>query len=170
MGDVFKEQLVGMKMSSKAKVQQGIIWSVTVLVAITVFLFLGTFIASIVILGMGWGALFLTGKLKKEHEYILTNNELDIDVIYNKERRKKIMTIDLKKIDLMASIKDEKHKESLVRAQKSLNASDGEGTQDTYAILYAHNGELTRILITPNEEMLTLIYKQAPHKVMRYRG
>lgn len=170
MGDVFKEQLVQMKMSKKASAQRSIIWVVTVLVSITVFIFFGPLLASLAILGLGWGALFLTSKLKKEHEYMLTNNELDIDVIYNKERRKKVLTIDLKKIDIMASIKDERHKDSLERAQKTLNLSDGEGTKDTYGVVYAHNGELTKILITPNEEMLTLIYKQAPHKVMRYRG
>lgn len=170
MGDVFKEQLVPMEMSKRDKVQRVIIWLVTVLVGITVFLFFGPFLASITILGMGWGALFLTSKLKKEHEYSLTNNELDIDVIYNKERRKHVLSLDIKKIDMMVSIKDESHKGSLERAQKTINASNGEYTRDTYAILTAHNGELTRILITPNEEMLTLMYKQAPHKVIRYRG
>lgn len=170
MGDVFKEQLVAMKMSNKDKVQQVIIWVVTVLVGITVFMFFGPFLASVVILAMGWGAMFLTSKLKKEHEYSLTNNELDIDVIYNKERRKKVLTLDMKKIDVMASIKDEKNQGSFERAQKTINASDGEFTKDTYCILTSHNGELTKILITPNEEMLTLMYKQAPHKVNRYRG
>ena len=170
MGDVFKEQLVAMKMSSKDKAQQMIIWGVTILIVIVAFLFFGPFLAAIVVLALGWGAFFLTSKLKREHEYSLTNNELDIDVIYNKERRKKIMTLDLKKIDVMASIKDERHQESFARAQKTINASDGELTKDTYGILLNHAGALTKVLITPNEEMLTLMYKQAPHKIIRYRG
>ena len=170
MGDVFKEQLVGMKMSSKDKAQRILIWVVAVLLILVVFTFFGPFFAAIAILALGWGAFFLTGKLKKEHEYSLTNNELDIDVIFNRERRKRLLTIDMKKIDLMASIKDDRHSESLTRAQKTVNASDGEYDKNTYAIMTPINGALTKILVTPNEELLTLMYKQAPHKVMRYRG
>lgn len=169
MGDIFKEQLVAMKMSKKDKIQQTIIWTVVVLVSAVVFFGFSTLLGSIVILGAGWGAMFLTSKLKREFEYALTNNELDIDVIYNKERRKNVIVIDMKRIDLMASIKDDSHKEAMARAQKTINVSDGELTQDTYAILYPNNGELTRILITPNEEMFGLMYKQAPHKVKKLR-
>lgn len=170
MGDVFKEQLVAKKMSSKDKIQQTIIYSVAGLVMLTVFLFFGAFLGGVTIVCLGWGAHFLASKFKKEHEYILTNNELDIDVIYNKERRKRIISLDMKKIDVMASIKDEKHKSSLDRSQKRINASDGMYTEQTYGILYPNNGELTTIYITPNAELLECLYKQAPHKVMRYRG
>ena len=169
MGDTFKEQLVAMQMTSKAKVQRISIWIGAVVIGLAAFLLLGSFLGSLLLVGVGAGAVYLTAKFKKEHEYAITNNELDIDVIYNKQRRKKVIDIDLKKIDLMASIKDDKHKASLERAKKVIDASDGEEGKNTYAILYPNEGELLKILITPNEEMLTLMYKQAPHKVMKQR-
>lgn len=165
MGDVFKEQLVAQKMSQKDKAQRIIIIIGAVLLGIVAFVIGGAFIGPLAIVGLVFGAAFLASKYKREYEYSLTNNEVDIDVIYNKERRKKILTIDFKKIDIMASIKDERHQESLERAQKTINASDGEFTKDTYAIIYPVEGVPTKILITPNEEMRTLMYKQAPHKV-----
>ncbi|MGL4362708.1 MAG: hypothetical protein ACRCSG_05500 [Cellulosilyticaceae bacterium] len=169
MGDIFKEQLVAMKMDKREKAQRAIICTVAVLVGIILFLFLGPLFAAIALLGIGWGSYFLISRLKKEHEYMLTNNELDIDVIYNKERRKKCINIDIKTIDIMASIKDEKYREQIVRVKNTIDASDGERTKNTYAIICASNGETKRVLITPNEQMLEAIYKQAPHKIMRYK-
>lgn len=165
MGDIFKEQLIAQKMSQKDKIQRIIIVVAAVLLSIIAFTVGGTFIGPVIIVGIVFGTAFLMGKYKKEYEYSLTNHELDIDVIYNKERRKRLLTIDLKQIDMMASIKDERHKPSLERAQKTINASDGEYNEGTYALVYAVEGVPTKILFTPNEEIRTLIYKQAPHKV-----
>lgn len=169
MGDVFKEQLVKTKATNKDKAQIVIISIAAVLLSIVSFIFAGL-IAPLIILGIVWGCIYLTSFFKKEYEYSLTNNELDIDIIYNKERRKKLLDIDLKKMDIMASIKDDRHKEALERAQKTIDVSDAEYTQNTYAIIYAKQGTLTKVLISPNEEMLNLMYKQAPHKVFKYRG
>ncbi|MGL4739050.1 MAG: hypothetical protein ACRCW2_16505 [Cellulosilyticaceae bacterium] len=165
MGDIFKEQLIAQKMSQKDKIQRIIIVVAAVLLGIIAFAVGGTFIGPVIIVGLVFGTAFLISKYKKEYEYSLTNNELDIDIIYNKERRKSLLTINLKQIDIMASIKDERHKASLERAQKTINASDGEHTEATYALIYPIEGVPTKILLTPNEEMRTLIYKQAPHKV-----
>ncbi|MDA3731053.1 hypothetical protein PBV87_06065 [Niameybacter massiliensis] len=170
MGDVFKEQLVPMTMSKNDKAQKGIIWTVAVLVSLILFFVLPIFMAPILVLAVLWLATFLSSKLKKEHEYSLTNNLLDIDVIYNKEKRKRVIELDLKEMNAMASIKDERHQDELARGQKVINASDGNGTKETYAIMYPKDGQLQKILITPNEEMLNLMYKQAPNKVFKYRG
>nr|WP_307991814.1 hypothetical protein [uncultured Niameybacter sp.] len=170
MGDVFKEQLVPMTMSKKDKAQRTIIWTVSILVAVVLFIALPIFMAPVLALGVAWLAMFLSSKLKKEHEYILTNNMVDIDVIYNKEKRKRVIELDLKEINVMASIKDERHQEELARGQKVINASDGNGTKETYAIMCPKDGQVVKILITPNEDMLNLMYKQAPNKVFKFRG
>lgn len=170
MGDTFKEQLVPMIMSKKDKAQRTIIWIVAILVSVVLFIALPVFMAPIVVLVIMWGALFLSNKLKKEHEYALTNSILDIDVIYNKEKRKRLIEIDLKEANVMASIKDDRHKDALERSQKTIDASDGQYTKETYAIMYPHEGQLVKILVTPNQDMLNLMYKQAPNKIFKFRG
>lgn len=170
MGDIFKEQLVPMKMSKNDKVQRIIIWSVAVFVSVILFLVLPPFMAPVLVLGILWGATMLSNKLKKEHEYSLTNSLLDIDVIYNKQKRKRVMELDLKEINVMANIKDERHQDELTRGQKTINASDGKDTKETYAIMCPKDGQVVKILITPNEDMLNLMYKQAPNKVFKFRG
>ena len=176
MGDSFKEQLVPMTMSQKDKLKRTLIWAVAILgvivilASVFVFAVLPIFVAPIFILVVIGGAMFLASKLKKEHEYALTNNIMDIDVIYNKEKRKRIIEIDIKEANLIASIKDERRQDEISRGQKVIDASDGNHSKATYAIMYPHEGQLLKILITPNEEMLQLMYKQAPNKVFKYRG
>lgn len=169
MGDVFKEQLVKTKGTTKDNAQKWIIIVSAILLGIVAFIF-GGFIGPFIVVGLVWGAIYLVSFSKKEYEYSLTNNELDIDVIYNKERRKRLISINLKEIDVMASIKEDRHRDALERAQKTIDVSDGVHTKDTYAIVYAKDSVLTRVLLSPNEEMLTLIYKQAPHKVFKFKG
>lgn len=170
MGDVFKEQLVAMTMTKKDKLQRTMIWVISVLLILALFIVLPRFMPTVLALGIIWGAIFLSSKLKKEHEYTLTNNLVDIDVIYNKEKRKRLIELDLKEINIMASIKDERHQEELARGQKVIDASDGNQTKDTYAIMCPKDGQVVKILITPNEGMLNLMYKQAPNKVFKFRG
>lgn len=170
MGDTFKEQLVPMAMGKNDKAQRTIIWIVAILVSVVLFVVLPVFMGPVLVLVIMWGALFLSNRLKKEHEYALTNSVLDIDVIYNKEKRKRLIEIDLKAVNVMASIQDDRHKDALTRSQKTIDASDGKYTKETYAIMCPHEGQVVKILVTPNEDMLNLMYKQAPNKVFKFRG
>lgn len=169
MGDVFKEQLVKAKPTTKDTMQRVLIIVAAVIIGAVGFIFGGAMFGPLVVLGAGWGALYLNAFFKKEYEYSLTNHEVDIDVIYNKQRRKRVMSIDLKQINVMASIKDDKYQSEIERGQKIIDASNGEGTKDTYAIVVGKDGQTLRVLVTPNEDMLNLMHKQAPNKIHKIR-
>lgn len=169
MGDVFKEQLIKAKPSSKDNLQKVLVIVGGILLAALAFMFGGAMFGPIIVVAVAWGAIYLSAFFKKEYEYSLTNNELDIDVIYNKQRRKRLISVDMKQINVMASIKDEKYAHELERGQKVIEASDGEGKSNTYAIVCGHNGQTVQIRITPNEEMLNLLNRQAPNKVHKCR-
>lgn len=169
MGDVFKEQLVKSKPSSKDKLQKVLVIVGAILVSTLAFMFGGALFGPIIVVAVVWGAVYASAFFKKEYEYSLTNNELDIDVIYNKQRRKRLISIDMKQINVMASIKDDKYTHEIARGQKVIEASDGDSKQNTYAIVYGHNGQTLKILVTPNEEMLNLLQRQAPNKVHKCR-
>lgn len=169
MGDVFKEQLVKAVPSSKDKMQQALVVIGAVVISFVALFFGGAFIGPIVVVAAVWGGIYVSALFKKEFEYSLTNHELDIDVIYNKQRRKRLLTVDIKQSNVMASIKDEKYQHEIERGQKIIDASDGKQTKDTYAIVFGKDGETIRLFVTPNEEMLNLIHKQAPNKVHKMR-
>ncbi|ONI39503.1 hypothetical protein AN639_01520 [Candidatus Epulonipiscium fishelsonii] len=168
MGDIFKEQLVKVAIKPKDKALKVLLISAIVaegvlILASSIFIVIG--LAALIV-----GEIYLLSCINKEYEYILTNNELDIDVIYNRQRRKKVTTIDLKNISIMAGINNATYSGELSNFQKILDLSDGNNTSHTYAIIYPINGEITKVLITPNEEMVQLIYRQAPNKVRKNIG
>lgn len=168
MADTFKEYLIKQKKSSKDTILQAAIVIATVILVGILFVVGGSFIGPILIIAVVFGAGFLFSKFSREYEYILTNNELDIDVIYNKAKRKRVMTIDMKKIDIMASIEDQNHKADINKSNaKLINASDNNNKGDTYAIIVQKETGLCKVLITPNESFLKELHRQAPHKVFK---
>ncbi len=169
MSEVFKEYLIKQKKSPKdVMAQMGLVTGAAIL-SIALFILGGDFIGPLLIVGIIFGTGFLFNKFSREYEYILTNNELDIDVIYNRNARKRVITFDMKKINLMASIADERYTNEINRpGMKVINASDNENKENTYAIITdTEKNGLCKILITPNDTLLDELYKQAPNKVYK---
>ena len=167
MSEVFKEYLIKQKKSPKDVMAQAGLVVAGVVLSFILLTVAGEFIGPLLIVGVIFGIGFLFNKFNREYEYILTNNEMDIDVIYNRNSRKRVMTIDMKKIDVMASIKDDRYTSDFNRpGLKLIDASDNEGAENTYAIIAntETNGNC-KILITPNDSFLDELYKQAPNKV-----
>lgn len=169
MSEVFKEYLIKQKKSLKDNVAQTGLCIGAFLVSVVLFIFGGNYIGPVLICGVLFGTYFLVGKFNREYEYILTNNELDIDVIYNRNSRKRVMTINMKKIEVMASIKDENHASEINKeGAKVINASDNTNKENTYAIITdTESNGICKVLITPNDALLTELYKQAPNKVFK---
>lgn len=163
--DVFKEQLIEVKQNSKTTVKKTAIIIVAIIIAVVAMAFGGTFIGPLVVVGLLFGASYLIKGMNLEYEYILTNNELDVDKIMNKERRKRCFTIDLKEINVMAHIDDAVRKPEVDRAQKTIDISSGEKGANTYVIVFSYKNELTKLIIEPNDDMKKEIFKQAPSKI-----
>lgn len=168
MSETFKEYLIKQKKSPLDLLAQvGLVISALIIVFL-LLRFGGDFIGPILIVGVVFGVGYLFAFFSKEYEYILTNNEMDIDVIYNRSRRKRLLTVDMKKIDIMASIEDKDHASDINKEGKLINASDNAKNKNTYAIIAPQETGLLKILITPNESFLNELYKQAPSKVIKY--
>ncbi len=108
MGDIFKEQLVKVTTRTKDKILKAVLIS-AIIIEIVLILVSSIFIV-IVLAALIAGQFHLLNCINKEYEYILTNNELDIDVIYNRQRRKKVTTIDLKNISIMTGINNSNYR------------------------------------------------------------
>lgn len=163
--DVFKEQLVKVKQSGKTTVKKALLIIAAVIIGFLALLLGGAFLGPIVIVALVFGTSYLVKSMNLEYEYILTNNELDIDKIMNKERRKRCFTIDINEIDIMANINNDMYKAQLDRAEKTINVSSNEEGKDIYAIIFILDDILTKLIFEPNEEMRKAIYRQAPSKV-----
>ena len=157
MGDVFKEQIVQRKQTAKdvaIRICLGIL--VVLIFFVSTAIGLAQF-SVLVTAAAAFGAAYLMSFLKVEYEYIFTNGELDIDVIYNRSRRKRVFSANVKDFDIMSHVENKTHAGSFENFQDFRDYSSGEVTSSTYAFMINYNSKQTKILIEPNEKMLKAI-------------
>jgi len=169
MNDIFKEQLVAVKPNKTTSLKKTGIVIAAVIIGIVGFVFGGGFIGPLVVVGVVIGGSYLVKSFNLEYEYALTNDELDIDKIMNKERRKRLFTVNIKDIEMMAHVTDGMRKGDMERAQKTIDVSSGEEGPDTYVILFRHQNNLTKLIFEPNDSIQRNIFRQAPSKVFLQR-
>jgi len=120
------------------------------------------------VVGILIGAYYLAIQLNVEHEYIVTNGEIDIDRIIAKRRRKRLCTIPPLDVEIMAPYTDEyKHYYD--------KNGDFAHTYDTTASKYSKNRWLivaatkkygrVRVLFEPTDRMVEHMREYMPRKV-----
>lgn len=169
MSDVFKEQMIAVKRTSSDGIKKMGIVIAAIIIGFLGIMLGGPFIGPMLVMGLVIGVVYLVKSMNLEYEYALTNDELDVDKIINKERRKRVLTIDIKEMQMMAHINDGMRKAEIDRAQKTIDVSSGEVGPDTYAILFMHENALTKLILEPNDGIQKSIYRQAPSKVFLQR-
>ena len=155
MGDVFKEQLVKKAVTGKnTALRFGI-----VALAVVVFFFSLTiplvqqfsiFVAAV----LAFVVYILITRQNIEYEYVFTNGELDIDIIYNKSKRKRLFSSSVKEFEIMAHVQDTAHTRDLSNAMETKDYSSGIVGPNTYAFITAYKGKRIKIIIEPNEMMI----------------
>ncbi|MCL2387020.1 MAG: hypothetical protein FWC89_05645 [Defluviitaleaceae bacterium] len=157
MGDVFKEQIVKRKGTFKDIAIKACLCILAFLLGFAALLFINPMLGVLVWFAAGFGARFLMSFLNVEYEYIFTSGELDIDIIYDQSRRKRVFSGHVKQFEIMAHIDDKNHEGAFNGAQEVRDYSGGVKGLDTYAFLTVHDGKKVKIIFDPNEKMLKAI-------------
>ncbi len=167
MGDIFKEQLIKREKNAKDDFKKFIIAAVAVALSIFVILILGIFAGSVVVLVIALIAAYFIFNLNIEYEYAVTNDELDIDRIYNKSRRKRVFSGNCADFEIMTHI-DDKERLAKYEGLKTLDFSSGGIYGNTYVFVASLNGKNTKIIIEPNDEILNAMYiTMTPKKLFK---
>jgi len=154
MGDVFKEQIVKRKQTTKHTIIRiALIFVVTIVFFVSFALGIGPF-AVLITAGAIFGALYIHSFFIIEYEYIFTNGELDIDIIYNRSRRKRVFSAHVNTIEVMAHVEDNNHVREFDSSQETRDYTSGTITESTYAFLTPLGGKRLKVIIEPNEKML----------------
>ena len=170
MGDVFKEQIVKRNPTGMDVIKRtGLILLVVIVFIACIGIPMLTPFTPIITLAVGFGAFFLNGYLKVEYEYIFTNGELDIDVIYNRSRRKRLFSTSVKSFEIMAHVDDMNHAGSFNRAHEIHDYSSGVKGPNTYAFLANYNNKQLKVIIEPNEKMMDAIKGSIPRSKLHLR-
>lgn len=151
--DRFSEQLVERDsdkktMFLKGLVIAGLIAVLVILGYITVLLQLAPlFICLLLAAGAVWLSVYIMQGLNVEYEYIVTNDDLDIDKITGKRKRKRLISVDLKSVDEFAPYLNDTELHSDV----TVLAEDGTGIDMWYVFIETESTGKVAIIFNPDE-------------------
>ena len=162
--DTFGEQLVKKKTTGSDWAKR-IGLSVLGLVVATLLMWLSLFTGFMVLMLFSVGTLFglvwLLSGMSYEYEYILTNEDLDIDKIIGKRKRKRLITLKLNTAEEFG-IYDGTNGEN---AEATVIASDGTNINSYYLIAKHKTHGRTMLIFSPDERMVGMILETLPYKV-----
>ncbi len=173
MSDVFIEHLIKRKKDKKDYL------IIVLLIILSFILSFGFFFVGAMFIPdfMGvWSLLFAAiwyfayifiSSRNVEFEYALTNSEFDIDKITAKRKRTNLVSLDIKKAEIVANINDTDHNRILKhKSSKVLDyTSNTDDKSNVYFIIVMIEGEKQIILFEPTSKMLENIYKFNPRNV-----
>ncbi|MBE6780844.1 MAG: hypothetical protein J6A78_02890 [Clostridia bacterium] len=157
--DTFFEQIVSIKKSGKAIALFLFVWILALILCALILLF-GIPFAPVLVIGLGYGAWWLTAKLNVEYEYIVTNGTMDIDKIVNKSSRQRVSSFEIAKVERV-----EKYNPSLLNNVKKENLVFACNQNDPNAYLIVASREdakVNYIVFSPNEKLQEAIKKSLP--------
>ena len=101
-----------------------------------------------------------------EYEYTYCGKEIDVDVIYNATKRKKLITIDLNKLEAMVRVQGSKMGEYKNRqvVVKDFSSKKPEQEGDVYALFMEGNIEY---LMEPGDRLLNALSYVRPRKIFK---
>ncbi len=127
--------------------------------------FLGGGIALLVVAGLIYLAYHFTSRLKKEFEYICTEDCMDIDVIMNKSKRKRLLSFSAAQLEIIAGISDAQHNNMLSgNFDKKIDATSKRKDAEVYFAIVEKDGR-TLLKFEPPKEMLEMMQKYARSKI-----
>lgn len=164
----FKEYLVKRKLGTAEKLVTVMLYFAAFMLALCCLYYLRMLGGAENILAVGgfYLAYILSSRLKKEFEYTIVEDSVDIDVIFNKSKRKNLVSFSVKDIEVMAAIKDEKYKGRLNgRFDKIIDASTWKKDATVYFVIFENKGQKTILKFEPSVSCLEYMKKYAPDKI-----
>lgn len=90
-----------------------------------------------------------------EYEYLLVSEELDIAVVRNRKKRKKIKTYSMQELQCMAPVNSHRLDGFHGNPQlKVFDFSSGNPDHEIYSMIFSSNGSLQEVIVEPTAAML----------------
>ena len=119
--------------------------------------YLGLFLAVI----LGFVAYYLIfPRFSVEYEYTLFGKDLDIDIIYNKEKRKSKMQLDLSQAELIAPLSSQRM--AAYQNNKKINFTANDSDKSPYAIVIPNKQEKVCVLIQMEDDLYSHLRMVVP--------
>lgn len=152
MNDSIYEHIVPRKSSPLDLVKKIAIILLLILVFMVTLTIIGSF-ALVAILILGFLAhIFILSRINKEYEYTLLNHDMDVDVIYSRQKRKRILSFDFQKAEIIAPRNSPRL--NSYKIEKTYDFSSGDPNEKVFAIIIQLQQKRNCILIEPDQGMI----------------
>lgn len=164
--DVFLEKIV----KRKKTILDSVIIAAVIVIGLILIMILGSFkflqtFTPFIVIGIGYlGYIFIRNR-SIEYEYIVTNGDLDIDMIIAQRKRKRVYSGSCKEFEILAKMTSGEFNQSYQNIKKRINAVTSMDSNDVYFISTVKDGEKVLIFFEPHEKMLEAFKKFIPRKV-----
>lgn len=164
--DIFLEKIVKKKktMTDYAIIAGIIFLSILLVLVILSFKFLGSLVP-LLLVGICYIAYILIRNRSIEYEYILTNGDLDIDMIIAERKRKRIFSGTCKDFEMIAKLTSGKYDYNYQNNKDRIVAVSSMNSPDVYFISINKDGKNTLVFFEPHAKMIESFKKYIPLKV-----
>ena len=160
MGDYYTEQLVKRNAPASTILAKAALILLTVASVGLVLIIPVAIIAPIILICLD---VFLFRSMDVEFEYLFVNGALDIDKIMAKSRRKKVFTMELNEMEVLAQGGSAELRP--YQGLKTVDFSSGNRDAKQYEMVIVQKGEKKRVVFEPNSTILEGMKMLAPRKV-----
>ena len=162
MENIFNEKLIKKLPDGKDALLKGAIGLAAIAIMTVSFMYAGL-MSILIALAVGVGVYFAYKQFEVEYEYILTNDELDVDKIIARERRKSVLSVSVRNFEIFAPVKDEykKQMEDPAITQKFDASSSVKSTKRWFAV-FDYEEKRTLLVFEPGKKMRASIRLMAP--------
>lgn len=155
MMDIFCEYIL-----KKGKTVKDYLYETGIVLAACIFtyLMLGisqyTFGAWLLLICIAWYGVYMFIKFRGiEYEYTLTNSEMDIDRIKGKSKRKRIISVNFKNVELCANVNDKNYYDEEKDKERKILDFTGISENDIYFADFTNDKGKIRMYFQPSEKM-----------------
>lgn len=168
--DIFVEHLVKKKRTGKdfVKILACLVGVLIILMFLPVVLMIKLVgpIAFTACIGLIYLLYRLITATNLEYEYCFTNGALDVDKVINMRSRKRLLEVNARKIDMMASNKNREFKRYLDdRTTKKVYACTHIDDEGVYFVIFPGKDGRTMLLFNPNDKIKEGFRRYNPQKV-----
>lgn len=162
MSEFYMEQLVKRKRMFSDMIVPILLFTIAgLLITVSIVMSPNIMIIGWVIAGIG---TYFWQRTNVEYEYLCLNGEVDIDKIFYKSKRKRLLTIKIEEVIVLAPVD---HQEVKQHSQlKTLDYSSRIPSDQIYKAVISKGNEKFCILFEPKKEMVQALYNKAPRKVV----
>ena len=164
--DAYFEQMVTKKADTKTYISMAAVILAAVLIMVVSILFFrytGFFILILWALVI-FGAYYVISGMNVEFEYVVTNEELEIDKIVAQRRRKKMVTASCQTFEALGSQVNEPYQGG--RIDVVIHAAPSEMAPENYYAVFVKDNTRYMIVFAPNDEILAHIRRHVRRKAL----